>query len=478
MWITGGDDDMKMFQARRSSAAIAAACVLTGSVLAFTAAPAAATAMVVDTTDDVVATDGFCSLPEAVAAANTNAAVEDCPAGSGAEVDVITLPAGTYQPSSEMVLTDPAGVRFVGAGATSTSIEAAGTHRLIDVEDGSLTISALRLADGDAGTATGGAVRTGDDPVSVLDAVVADNHAGHGGAIDSGGGAIVVERSAFTGNVAMSDALNGNGGAINSFGDVTIEDSTFTDNTAANVAGAVHADGITIDGSTFQGNSAKAGGVAYSSFGFIVMSNSTVHENTTTNINENVGGALQTYGQVGLLHVTITDNVGIGLRQSGSAEDDPTVILQGAIITGNDGGDCDYNVPLVSNGGNIDGDGSCSLDGVGDQSSTDPQLGPLADNGGLTMTRLPQPASPAIDAAPNAGCPGVDQRGAARPQDGDGDGTASCDSGTVEVAGTTPDTEPTPDTTPETPTTPTTGGGAVGPSAAATPTRANPNFTG
>ncbi|HTP07954.1 MAG TPA: CSLREA domain-containing protein, partial [Anaerolineae bacterium] len=50
--------------------------------------------IVVNTTADELTTDGNCSLREAIMAANTNAAVDACTAGSGA--DTIVLPAGTY----------------------------------------------------------------------------------------------------------------------------------------------------------------------------------------------------------------------------------------------------------------------------------------------------------------------------------------------------------------------------------------------
>ena len=44
----------------------------------------------------------------------------------------------------------------------------------------------------------------------------------------------------------------------------------------------------------------------------------------------------------------------------------------------------------------------------------------------------PRPDSPAIDAMSGPGCPTTDSRGLARPQDGDGNGTATCDVGAVE----------------------------------------------
>jgi CSLREA domain-containing protein len=53
-----------------------------------------AAAITVNTTDDELNADGDCSLREAIVAANTDTAVDACPAGSGA--DTINLPAGTY----------------------------------------------------------------------------------------------------------------------------------------------------------------------------------------------------------------------------------------------------------------------------------------------------------------------------------------------------------------------------------------------
>lgn len=63
----------------------------------------------------------------------------------------------------------------------------------------------------------------------------------------------------------------------------------------------------------------------------------------------------------------------------------------------------------------------------------DPSLGPLEDNGGPTLTHALLPGSPAIDAADDAKCPSIDQRGIERPQDGDGNGVATCDIGAFEL---------------------------------------------
>jgi hypothetical protein len=84
--------------------------------------------------------------------------------------------------------------------------------------------------------------------------------------------------------------------------------------------------------------------------------------------------------------------------------------------------------PLTNDGYNIASDGSCGFYQV-----PTVVLGPLANNGGSTLTHLPLPSSPAIDFVA-LGCPppATDQRGAARPVDGDNNGTVWCDAGAVE----------------------------------------------
>ena len=58
--------------------------------------PVHATTIAVTTTTDELNTNGNCSLREAVRAANTNVAVDACPAGENNQTDTITVPAGTY----------------------------------------------------------------------------------------------------------------------------------------------------------------------------------------------------------------------------------------------------------------------------------------------------------------------------------------------------------------------------------------------
>jgi hypothetical protein len=64
---------------------------------------------------------------------------------------------------------------------------------------------------------------------------------------------------------------------------------------------------------------------------------------------------------------------------------------------------------------------------------TQPLLGPLANNGGPSLTHALLPGSPAIDAGDLEACLAVDQRRFVRPGDGDGDTIAECDIGSFEL---------------------------------------------
>ena len=62
--------------------------------------PAHAATITVNTTADELATDGNCSLREALQAANTDTAIDGCAKGSGA--DTVVVPAGSYDFSAAL----------------------------------------------------------------------------------------------------------------------------------------------------------------------------------------------------------------------------------------------------------------------------------------------------------------------------------------------------------------------------------------
>lgn len=74
------------------------------------------------------------------------------------------------------------------------------------------------------------------------------------------------------------------------------------------------------------------------------------------------------------------------------------------------------NGSITDGGHNLSSDASCAFTAAGSRNNTDPKLGPLADNGGPTLTMALLPGSPAIDAGSAVGAPATDQRGVPRPQ--------------------------------------------------------------
>ena len=105
-------------------------------------------------------------------------------------------------------------------------------------------------------------------------------------------------------------------------------------------------------------------------------------------------------------------NNGVEIRNIGA----PLLTMGNTIFNASPGGHSiisDFGT-VTSYGYNVSSDdGGGYLSGPGDQINTDPLLGPLQDNGGLTFTRALLPGSPAINAGdPNfVGPPDYDQRG-------------------------------------------------------------------
>ncbi|NJL32741.1 MAG: hypothetical protein HC893_01395 [Chloroflexaceae bacterium] len=142
--------------------------------------------------------------------------------------------------------------------------------------------------------------------------------------------------------------------------------------------------------------------------------------------------------RVTLTNVTLTANEASGNSIDGLFSEGGVATAVNMIIANGDGSaNCNViagaNAALTSLGNNIDNGTTCALDATGDLSNTDPELGPLQNNGGPTLTRALQAGSPAIDAGNSEQevCPTTDQRGTERPQG------AACDIGAFERVDTT-----------------------------------------
>ena len=233
---------------------------------------------------------------------------------------------------------------------------------------------------------------------------------------------------------------NGGGVALAAPGTLIIGRSTITGNSAFNVGGGVLAydlggDPILFVGdSTVSDNSARIGG------GLFGVATETI-VNTTISGNEVVeeGGAMN-MSDADLIYVTVTDN-DAGADATNGQFGSPANMWGVAIGPSRDGGpNCSNLAAATSFGQNVSSDDSCDLLDPTDVQSTDPLLGPLADNGGPTLTHLPQAGSPLLDHIPVPDCDATwvaDQRNIARPQ-----GTG-CDVGSVEVEVAQPPTTTT-----------------------------------
>ena len=220
--------------------------------------------------------------------------------------------------------------------------------------------------------------------LNLTDSTVADNvslNQPGGGIYGFFGTTINITRSTVSGNAAATDVAGG----MRSLGNTTVVNSTFSGNTSTawHGGGIFHTDGqLVVTNSTFTANNAPAGtasGIVVATFG------SPANLTLTNSVMEGNGGAFA-----------------CAIEGGGAAT-------------------------ITSGGSNVIADGSCNPNGTTDQSSTDALLGPLADNGGPTLTHALGTGSPAIDAAAGA-CPATDQRGIARPQG------AGCDVGSFEAA--------------------------------------------
>ena len=223
----------------------------------------------------------------------------------------------------------------------------------------------------------------------------------------------------LTGSSVMGNSAQAYGGGIISTDNLTLHSSTVSGNTAGTYGGGVASGGLmTVTNSTVSGNSASVRGGGVNSTGTLALTNSTISGNASGS----VGGGLFN------LHtgaVTLIQSLLSGTRQRfwvrRLTHASGTVIGDSFNLFGHDGFSGVTGFTL----------GATDLvSSVPVPSILDPTL---SNNGGPTRTHGLVSGSPALDAVPGAGCAtGIDQRGAPRPQDGDGDTSRDCDIRAVE----------------------------------------------
>jgi CSLREA domain-containing protein len=292
-----------------------------------------------------------------------------------------------------------------------------------------------------------------------------DAGVGGGGGIHNSG-TMTLNETVVTGNSASSAYAAG--GIENYYGVLTLNHSTVSDNQAtgqyADAGGLVNLQGtLYLNNSTVSGNqvthalSTGAGGLYLTNEqgGLAVLTNSTVSGNSS----HDFGGGIQNdgFGVLYLRNSTIAYNRadsddsehGLLVIMGGGIANYGTAYTRNTIIANNVRGDQanevadDCNGTLQSQGNNLVGVSSgCTLNADNGTSKQNmaANLGPLAYNGGTTMTHVLLAGSPAIDSGNASGCKDnadqdltTDQRGFSRVVDGDGVGGARCDIGAFEL---------------------------------------------
>ncbi|MEM7116075.1 MAG: choice-of-anchor Q domain-containing protein [Chloroflexota bacterium] len=424
---------------------------------------------------EVMINGSQCLLVDAIIAANTDTTTNGCAAGS-AGADTITLLQDVQLTQVNNDNNGPNGLPLIispitieGGNFTIMREGSVAYLRILHVAgSGSLTLNQTTIKDGhlrDSGEDGAGILNEGS--LTVNNSTLSGNQAR--GSNTNGGGirtfnshGLNINNSVLTQNYAQDG-----GGAVSGGG--TITDSIITANSTRRRGGGVYINGgnLTIRGSTISGNRARGGGGIAATSGTVLIENSTISQ-SYVGYSEYGGGGINNSGAtITINNSTITHNEAYGGSTTGAgiANRGGTINLNQTVISGNFNNNDGSSAPpagdeVVVTGGTVNAD-NFNLFGHGGQADTQAFVGfapgtndlnatsdgsntplasilntTLANNGGpatpggIVQTHALVSGSPAIDAAP-AGL-STDQRGVARPQDGDGNGTAVFDIGAVE----------------------------------------------
>jgi len=227
-------------------------------------------------------------------------------------------------------------------------------------------------------------------------------------------------------------------------GTATVLDSAITANASTFTGGGIDVGGqfgsapvgLEIRRSLIDHNTADLGSALFVNAGTTTIDDTTLSDNTGAGTVVVGNSYPHTYseGHVEVSRSTIADNPG---NATGATLDlqAGTMSVRGSIV---DDASQSCSGAVVSLGYNLDSTGGCGFAATGDIAAVDPQILPLAFNGGLLRSRMPAIGSPVVDAIPSGtvglcdGSSPLDQRGAPRPVSG------PCDIGAVEGTSMTP----------------------------------------
>ncbi len=338
-----------------------------------------------------------------------------------------------------------------GWGGSGGGIFSGGTLNMTNV-----TVSNNATGNGAVGNSggsggRGGGIYFGGVTLTMTNVVVSNNTTGNaangtaggasGGGGGDGGGVLGVLGTLSLANVVISgntagDAGNGgsggHGGGLMTHPGVatTMTDSTVSNNSSGQGGsglagqgglgggilnhGPLNMTGCTVSGNATKGPSSSGGSSGGGIFNanVLTMTNCTVSGNRTDLAFGRGGGIYNGGSTMTLRNCTITGNLTTiaGFEPGGGVHTHGVANVGNTIIAGNGpAGSHDVSGNFTSAGNNLIGNGGAStgFTAAGDQVGTavapiNPQLGPLADNGGPTLTHALLTGSPALDAGNNS----------------------------------------------------------------------------
>ncbi len=287
----------------------------------------------------------------------------------------------------------------------------------------SVTLSNVRILDNQSGTAGGGISNAA--PLTLDNALVSGNTG-----VTNGGGIyndaqLTITNSTIgtmTGFTTPNSAEGGGGMFDTGMHNTTISQSAIVGNKGVGGGGISARSLVTMNivNTTIEGNQATDVGAGITTNGQVSLQNDTIADNSAANDSTSGGAGINAFGS-GAYHFVNTvfqNNLATGSGASASC--------------GCSGSSCKTGV-MVTGGHNLSDDQTCSLNGTGDLVNTFTQLQVLAGNGGPTESMALMKGTPAVDAGDNANCPATDQRGNMRPADGNLRGNMQCDIGSYEL---------------------------------------------
>ena len=274
-------------------------------------------------------------------------------------------------------------------------------------DDGPSAIASLTMA---GVVPRGGSAPTFKYSSITGNSATSSGHWAYGGGVMTNG-SLAIYSSAISSNTVTgaNGYWTGGGGIFAQYGTLGLIDSTISDNVATSASEDAYSWGagilamwnapLAMSNSTISGNHSSAAAHAYS--GGVVASMPTISNSTiTANTAARNGGGLTLYNSY---DSSFTPSVASTIIAGNIATDDPQ---NADVFT--------YIVYAVNGDHNLVIAGSDAIWATDTPLNADPQLLPLAFNGGPTKTHALPPGSPAIDAGSNPLDLDTDQRGYAR----------------------------------------------------------------